>query len=374
MSRLRGRSALGRLALGVVLAAVLSAVFAVAPAQAATGRITGLAGKCVDAAGASSANETAVQLYDCNGTGAQSWSDNGDGTLRVLGKCLDVVDRGTADGAPVQLWDCSGGANQQWVVTAAHDIVNPAADKCLDVTGNNSANGTRLQIWTCTGGANQKWNAPAGSGGGTPSGFVVSEAQFNRMFPNRNGFYTYQGLTAALSAYPGFANTGSDTVKKQEAAAFLANVSHETGGLVYVVEQNTANYPTYCDWSQSYGCPAGQAAYYGRGPIQLSWNFNYKAAGDALGIDLLNNPWLVQNDSAVAWKTGLWYWNTQTGPGTMTPHNAMVNGAGFGQTVRSINGSLECDGRNPAQVQSRVDAYQRFTSILGVSPGGNLYC
>lgn len=208
-------------------------------------------------------------------------------------------------------------------------------------------------------------------GGTTPVGnFVVSEAQFNQMFPNRNSFYSYSGLVNALGAYPGFANTGSDTVKKQEAAAFLANVNHETGGLVYVVEQNTANYPTYCDWSQSYGCPAGQAAYYGRGPIQLSWNFNYKAAGDALGIDLLHNPNLVQNDSAVAWKTGLWYWNTQSGPGSMTPHNAMVNQAGFGQTIRSINGSLECDGRNPAQVQSRVDAYQRFAQILGVSPGG----
>jgi predicted chitinase len=206
------------------------------------------------------------------------------------------------------------------------------------------------------------------------AGFVVSESQFNQMFPNRNSFYTYSGLTAALSAYPGFANTGSDTVKKQEAAAFLANVNHETGGLVHVVEQNTANYPHYCDRSQPYGCPAGQDAYYGRGPIQLSWNFNYKAAGDALGIDLLNNPWRVQNESAVAWKTGLWYWNTQSGPGTMTPHNAMVNQAGFGQTIRSINGSLECDGKNPAQVQSRVDAYNRFTSILGVSPGGNLYC
>ncbi|MEU1709551.1 glycoside hydrolase family 19 protein [Streptomyces sp. NPDC005706] len=213
------------------------------------------------------------------------------------------------------------------------------------------------------------------SGPQAPVGtFVVSEAQFNQMFPNRNSFYTYSGLTAALGAYPAFANSGSDTVRKQEAAAFLANVSHETGGLVYVVEQNTANYPHYCDWSQPYGCPAGQAAYYGRGPIQLSWNFNYKAAGDALGIDLLNNPWLVQNDAAVAWKTALWYWNTQSGPGTMTPHNAMVNGVGFGQTIRSINGSLECDGKNPAQVQSRVDAYQRFAQILGTPPGGNLYC
>jgi chitinase len=212
---------------------------------------------------------------------------------------------------------------------------------------------------------------PPPPGGG---GFVVSEAQFNQMFPGRNGFYTYSGLTAALSAYPGFAKTGSDTVQRQEAAAFLANVSHETGGLVFIVEQNTANYPHYCDMSQSYGCPAGQAAYYGRGPIQLSWNFNYKAAGDALGIDLLHDPFRVQNDAAVAWKTGLWYWNTQNGPGTMTAHNAMVNGRGFGETIRSINGSIECNGGNPAQVQSRINSYTRFTQILGVPTGGNLSC
>ncbi|MFB9181599.1 glycoside hydrolase family 19 protein [Dactylosporangium sucinum] len=224
--------------------------------------------------------------------------------------------------------------------------------------------------YACTGG---------GGGGTTPppstGGFVVSEAQFNQMFPNRNPFYTYQGLVNALSAYPAFAKTGSDEARKQEAAAFLANANHETGGLVYIVEQNTANYPHYCDMSQPYGCPAGQAAYYGRGPIQLSWNFNYKAAGDALGIDLLHNPNLVQTDPAIAMKTALWYWNTQRGPGTMTPHNAMVNGAGFGETIRSINGSLECGGRNPAQVQSRVQAYQRFTQILGVGVGpGNLSC
>ncbi|WP_326946120.1 MULTISPECIES: chitinase [unclassified Amycolatopsis] len=204
--------------------------------------------------------------------------------------------------------------------------------------------------------------------------FVVSEAQFDQIFPGRNSFYTYSGLTAALDAYPGFANTGDDTVKKQEAAAFLANVNHETGGLVYVVEQNTANYPHYCDTSQSYGCPAGTAAYYGRGPIQLSWNFNYKAAGDSLGIDLLNNPYLVEQDAAVAWKTGLWYWNTQTGPGTMTPHDAMVNQRGFGETIRSINGSIECNGGNPAQVQSRVDKYTQITGILGVPTGDNLSC
>ncbi|MYW28879.1 glycoside hydrolase family 19 protein, partial [Streptomyces sp. SID2119] len=172
-------------------------------------------------------------------------------------------------------------------------------------------------------GSSDVWadNGACGTGGGGEqpgTGFVVSEAQFNQMFPSRNSFYTYSGLTAALSSYPAFANTGSTEVKKREAAAFLANVSHETGGLVYIKEVNEANYPHYCDTSQSYGCPAGQAAYYGRGPIQLSWNFNYKAAGDALGINLLANPYLVEQNASVAWKTGLWYWNTQNGPGTMT--------------------------------------------------------
>ncbi|MFH0241069.1 glycoside hydrolase family 19 protein [Streptomyces sp. HK10] len=226
------------------------------------------------------------------------------------------------------------------------------------------------------------WNDQGSCGGGAtpppadpdPSGFVVGEAQFNQMFPNRNPFYTYQGLQAALSAYPAFAGTGGDTVRKREAAAFLANVGHETGGLVHIVEQNTANHPHYCDSGQPYGCPAGQAAYYGRGPIQLSWNFNYKAAGDALGIDLLRDPHLVERDAAVAWKTALWYWNTQSGPGTMTPHDAMVGGHGFGETIRSINGSLECGGRNPAQVQSRIDNYRRFVQTLGTTPGDNLTC
>ncbi|MFI2204202.1 lectin [Streptomyces sp. NPDC020192] len=154
-------------ALGVV--ALSAGLLTASPAQAATGAVTGLAGKCLDVAGANSADGTPVQLYDCNGTNAQQWTVGSDGTIRALGKCLDVTGNSTADGAKVQLWSCTGGANQRWTVTAAHDIVNPQANKCLDVTDNNSANGTRIQIWSCGGGANQKWTAPAADGGTTPS-------------------------------------------------------------------------------------------------------------------------------------------------------------------------------------------------------------
>ena len=222
------------------------------------------------------------------------------------------------------------------------------------------------------------WSPYTWSGGGTTpppsgSGFVVSEAQFNSMFPSRNGFYTYQGLVTALSKYSSFATTGGDTVAKQEAAAFLANVSHETGGLVYIDEINQATWPTYCDYSQPYGCPAGQSAYHGRGPIQLSWNFNYYAAGNALGVDLLDNPNLVATDAAISWETGLWYWMTGTGNAGTTSHNAMVNGQGFGTTIRAIN-SIECNGGNTAEMQDRVNLYTRFAGVLGVPTGSNLTC
>jgi glucosylceramidase len=120
-------------------------------------QITGLAGKCIDVASGNSADGTAVNLYDCNGTAAQQWSRPGDGTIRALGKCLDVTSGSTADGAKTQLWTCNGSGAQQWTYTSGRDLVNPQANKCLDVTGNNSANSTPLQIWTCTGAANQKW-------------------------------------------------------------------------------------------------------------------------------------------------------------------------------------------------------------------------
>ncbi len=85
--------------------------------------ITGLGGKCVDVAGASSTNGAAVQLYDCNGTSAQDWTVGSDGSLRALGKCMDVASAGTADGSLVQLYDCNGTNAQKWTVSNG-ELVN----------------------------------------------------------------------------------------------------------------------------------------------------------------------------------------------------------------------------------------------------------
>jgi chitinase len=118
--------------------------------------IHGYGGKCVDVAGANSANGTPVQLYTCNGTNAQSWAHSGN-TLQALGKCLDVTAAGTANGTRVQMYDCNGTGAQQWTVGANNSLVNAGSGKCLDDTGLSTADGNPLQIWTCTGAANQAW-------------------------------------------------------------------------------------------------------------------------------------------------------------------------------------------------------------------------
>ncbi|MEU6853761.1 ricin-type beta-trefoil lectin domain protein [Actinacidiphila alni] len=131
------------------------------PTGGGTGPIrSGYANKCVDINAASSANGTAVQLYDCNGTNAQNWTVGSDNSLQALGKCMDVTGAGTANGTKVQLYDCNGSAAQKWTRSGS-TLVNTGSGKCLDATGPSSANGTRLQIWTCAGGTNQQWTLPS---------------------------------------------------------------------------------------------------------------------------------------------------------------------------------------------------------------------
>lgn len=78
------------------------------------------------------------------------------------GKCVDVAGAGTVNGTKVQLWDCNGTGAQVWRPRASGSLVNPQSGKCLDATGSSSANGTRLQIWwSRTGAANQNWVLPS---------------------------------------------------------------------------------------------------------------------------------------------------------------------------------------------------------------------
>ncbi|HST83464.1 MAG TPA: Hsp70 family protein [Kineosporiaceae bacterium] len=120
-----------------------------------SGRIQGLGGRCLDVDDGRAESGTAVQIFDCNGSAAQTWSVMKDGTLRALNKCLQTVDVGRRH-PRVQIKDCTGRGNQQWVVSSGV-IVNPRSAECLDVLRGRSQPRTPVITADCGGGARQSW-------------------------------------------------------------------------------------------------------------------------------------------------------------------------------------------------------------------------
>ncbi|KAH7670900.1 chitinase protein [Dioscorea alata] len=214
-------------------------------------------------------------------------------------------------------------------------------------------------------------------GGGSSSGggsvdTIVTQAFFDGIANQAGagcagkGFYTRDAFLSAASAYSQFGNTGADDVKKREIAAYFAHVTHETGHMCYIDEINGAS-QNYCQASQEYPCNANKK-YFGRGPLQLTWNYNYIDAGKALNFDGLNAPETVGSDKVISFKSSLWFWTAKK------VHDAITSGQGFGATIRIINGGVECDGKNTDQMNARVGYYKDYCSQLGVAPGDNLTC
>ncbi|GAA4825329.1 glycoside hydrolase family 19 protein [Algivirga pacifica] len=199
--------------------------------------------------------------------------------------------------------------------------------------------------------------------------------------------------------YALFLNEGDTETITRELAAFLANISQETTGgwstapggkyawglyfreevdyanndeLIGYVEANHPDYP-----------PTAGKSYHGRGPIQLSWNYNYGQVSQFLYGDksvLLDNPDLITEDAALAFQTAIWFWMTPQFP-KPSCHDVMVGNwvptsydlenkrfPGFGVTVNIINGGLECgSGTEKSKVLSRIGHYERHSGILNVT-------
>ena len=129
------------------------------PPPPGSGPITGYQGLCLDDRSASTALFNPIQVYTCNGTNAQTWTVNSNGTLTVLGDCLDVAGAGTANGTKVDLYTCNGTGAQSWTHQSNGELVNTNSGKCLDDTGFGGS-GTQVQIWACADSSNQQWNIP----------------------------------------------------------------------------------------------------------------------------------------------------------------------------------------------------------------------
>ncbi|KAL8139017.1 hypothetical protein V2J09_005018 [Rumex salicifolius] len=205
-----------------------------------------------------------------------------------------------------------------------------------------------------------------GGGGGGSVASVVTDAFFNGIMNRAGGgcagksFYTRSAFLAAARAYPSFGTAGSSDVQKREIAAFFAHVTHETA-FCYIEEINGAT-RNYCDPSNRQWPCNPNKKYHGRGPIQISWNYNYGPAGRDIGFDGLNSPETVSSNPTIAFKTALWFWSNNV-------HSIIASGQGFGPTIRAING-MECNGGNSGAVNARVQYFTQYCQQLGVSPAG----
>lgn len=192
--------------------------------------------------------------------------------------------------------------------------------------------------------------------------------------PTPDGTITYQQFVDAVRAcgystpsnslYTSFvsraARDGLITTKR-ELAMFLAEIVHESGGLYYkreIICQKDGCPNSY----RSAGDPPG-IYYYGRGFIQLTWSYNYRAASYALFGDdrLVKNPDLVAQSDDYSWAVSFWFWKVNV-------HSKVQTGK-FGYATRGINGG-EC---SPCKLAcpTRFKYYSKILPIFGVNETPN---
>ena len=124
-------------------------------------------------------------------------------------------------------------------------------------------------------------------------------------------------------------------VGSKRVAAFIAQIGHESGQLKYVKEiwgptAAQTRYEGRADLGNTQ--PGDGSKYRGRGLIQITGRANYKACGDALGQDLINQPELLEKPQH-ACMSAAWFWATK-GLSTLADEGK------FETITRRINGGL----------------------------------
>lgn len=134
-------------------------------------------------------------------------------------------------------------------------------------------------------------------------------------------------LNAAMTRY-GIVGTA-------RAAAFIAQVGHESGQLRHVREiwGPTAQQLGYEGRADLGNIVKGDGSKYrGRGLIQITGRANYAACGEALGLDLINKPEHLEQPQHAA-MSAAWFW---CGRGL----NILADQGQFEKITRLINGGL----------------------------------
>jgi len=141
-------------------------------------------------------------------------------------------------------------------------------------------------------------------------------------------------------------------IGSKRVAAFIAQIGHESGQLVYVREiwgptPAQAKYEGRKDLGNS--VPGDGFKYRGRGLIQITGRANYAACGEALGLDLINQPELLEQPKN-ACLSAAWFWATNG-------LNTLADQDQFNTITRRINGGLN-------GLQDRLEIWARARAVL----------
>jgi putative chitinase len=117
-------------------------------------------------------------------------------------------------------------------------------------------------------------------------------------------------------------------------AMFLAQIMHESCACIYTVEIASGKaYEGRIDLGNTQ--PGDGVKYKGRGLIQITGRTNYAAVGQALGVDFINHPTLLEQPENAALSAG-WFWNSRH----LTDIANLNTEAAFEVVTHRINGGL----------------------------------
>lgn len=157
----------------------------------------------------------------------------------------------------------------------------------------------------------------------------ITEQQLLQILPNagRQAGVFVPALNSAMNRY--------GIVGTPRAAAFIAQVGHESGQFRWLKELwgPTAQQIGYEGRADLGNTVKGDGSKYrGRGLIQITGRANYAACGEALGLDLISKPELLELPQHAA-MSAAWFWSTRG-------LNALADQGQFAKITRRINGGL----------------------------------
>ena len=154
----------------------------------------------------------------------------------------------------------------------------------------------------------------------------------------------------------------------EQRAAFFAQIGHESNSLTMLVEPATSKFVATYEGRADNTIEGDGVKFRGRGYTQLTGRNNYTKAGEALKLDLVNNPDLAASSHENCSRIALWYWTIGTGgnlnrfasPPTQENFNKISSLVNAGRVLTTIDATT-INGFN-----DRNSRWANCKAVLGV--------